>query len=132
MSEPALPPDPMESPPSTPTHPFTPSGSFFPTKPPRSDFFSLLGLNLKGLSYMSLLQKHQKSDTLSPIPLIHVEIVHKFPQSDYWTLRTAQAITEAGEDLTDFCTTNSPSRLTLRFLNEIQKDYTTRTDLLFS
>src|ERR1700704_3188931 len=132
MSDPALPPNPTEGPPTTPINPFAPSGSMLAAAAARKPSSSFnFGPNPTAPTFVSA-QKRQRSDTISPILPIKDEIVRKFPRSDYWTLRAAQAITEAGVDLTEFCSTDSPSRLILGFLAEIQKDYTTRTDLLFS
>src|ERR1700704_4220164 len=132
MSDPALPPNPTEGPPTTPINPFAPSGSMLAAaaaRKPSSGFN--FGPNPTARTFVSA-QKRQRSDTISPILPIKDEIVRKFPQSNCWTLRVAQAITEAGVDPTEFCSTDSHSRLILGFLTEIQKDYTTRTDLLFS
>src|ERR1700704_852828 len=132
MSDPALPPNPTEGPPTTPINPFAPSGSMLAAAAARKPSSSFnFGPNPTAPTFVSA-QKRQRSDTISPILPIKDEIVRKFPRSDYWTLRAAQAITEAGVDLTEFCSTDSHSRLILGFLTEIQKDYTTRTDLLFS
>jgi hypothetical protein len=77
-------------------------------------------------------QKRQTSDTITPILPTQDEVVRKFPRSDYWTLRVAQAITEARKDPTELCSTDSPSRIIVGFLTAIQQDYNTRTDLLFA
>src|ERR1700709_1481721 len=132
MSDPALPPNPSEGPPTTPTNPFAPSGSmtlgrgrvvlFGPPRPPP---------NTMAPSFMSA-QKRQRSDTISSRPSIKDEIVRKFPRSDYSTLRMAQAITEAGEDPTEHCTRVTPDLLVLGFLSEMQKEFTDRTDILYA
>src|ERR1700709_1558741 len=84
MSDPDLPPNPSEGPPTTPTNPFAPSGSitqgrgrgvlFGPPRPPP---------NPMALPFVSP-QKRQRRDTISPCPSIKEEIVRKFPRSDYW------------------------------------------------
>src|ERR1700709_822442 len=132
MSDPALPPNPSEGPPTTPTNPFAPSGSmtlgrgrgvlFGPPRPPP---------NPMAPSFVSA-QKRQRSDPPPPRPSIKDEIVRKFPRSDYWTLRMAQAITEAGEDPTEHCTRVTPDLLVLGFLSEMQKEFTDRTDLFYT
>jgi hypothetical protein len=47
-------------------------------------------------------------------------------------LTAAQAITEAGEEVIEFCTSDSSSYLILGFFTEIHKDDTTKIELLFS
>ena len=77
-------------------------------------------------------QKRQRSDTISPRPTIKEEIIRKFPRSNYWTLRMAQHILEAGEVPTEYSTTEGPDLAMLGFLSEMQKEFTDRTDILYA
>ena len=44
----------------------------------------------------------------------------------------AQAITERGEDPTEYCDTDNPDHFVLSFLSEMQKEFTDRTDILYA
>src|SRR5712691_5549778 len=130
MSGPAPPPNPSGDPPTTPTNPFAPSGAmlkgkgrgtlFGPPRPPP---------NPNAPPFVSA-QKRLRSDTISPLPTIKDEIVRKFPRSNYWTLRMAQAIAENGLDPTEYCTSDTPNLSVLKFLTEWQKEYTELTNNL--
>src|SRR6266852_6200056 len=130
MSGSTPPPNPAGDPPTTPINPFAPSGAmskgkgrgtlFGPTRPPP---------NPAAPPFVSA-QKRLRCDTISPLPTIKDEIVRKFPRSNYWTLRMAQAIAENGLDPTEYCTTDTPDLLVLKFLTEMQKEYTKLTNNL--
>ena len=44
----------------------------------------------------------------------------------------AQAISERGEDPTEYCDTDNPDRIVLTFLGKMQKEFTDRTDILYA
>src|SRR3979411_352908 len=58
----------------------------------------------------------QKPPRISPLPTIKDEIIPKLLLFYYWTLRIARAITEVGENPTEYCTKQSPDSLLLSFL----------------
>src|SRR5712691_7257310 len=130
MSGPAPPPNPSGDPPTTPTNPFAPSGAmlkgkgrgtlFGPPRPPP---------NPNAPPFVSA-QKRLRSDTISPLPTVKDDIVRKFPRSNNWTLRMAQAIAENGVDPTVYCTTDGPDLMVLGFLTDRQKEYTELTNNL--
>ena len=131
MSGPPLPPNPAGDPPTTPINPFAPSGAmakgkgrggtlFGPPRPPP---------NPTAPPFVSA-QKRLRSDTNSPLPKVREDIVRKFPRSNYWTLRMAQAIAENGVDPTEYCTSDGPNLRVLSFLTEMQKEYTELTNNL--
>src|SRR6266849_320255 len=131
MSGPALPPNPAGDPPTTPINPFAPSGAmtkgkgrggplFGPPRPPP---------NPAAPPFVSA-QKRLRSDTISPLPTVRDDIVRKFPRSNYWTLRMAQAIAENGVDPTEYCTSDGPDLMVLGFLTEMQKEYPELTNNL--
>src|SRR6266436_4563677 len=133
MSGPALPPNPLGDPPTTLINPFAPSrvmskgkgrgGTLFrPPRPPP---------NPTAPPFMSA-QKRLRSDTISPLPTVRDEIIRKFPRSNYWTLRMAQAIAENGVDPTEYCTSDGPDLMVFGFLTEMQKEYTELTNNLCS
>src|SRR6266852_1006927 len=131
MSNPALPPNPSGDPPTTPINPFVPSGAmskgkgrggtlFGPPRPPP---------NPTAPPFVSA-QKQLRSDTISPLLTVTDLIVRKFPRSNYWTLRMAQAIAENGVDPTEYCTSDGSDLMILGFLTEMQKEYPELTNNL--
>ncbi len=61
----------------------------------------------------------QKPPRISPLPTIKDEIIPKLLLFYYWTLRIARAITEVGENPTEYCTKQSPDSLLLSFLSKM-------------
>src|SRR6266849_5448822 len=104
MSGAAHPPNHSGDPPTTPINPFIPSGAMIKGKgrgtlcgPPRPP------PNPTAPPFVSE-PRRLSSDTISPLPTVKDDIVRKFPRSNYWTLRMAQAIAENGVDPPEYLT----------------------------